>query len=251
MSPPSVKDSKEKGLADAPTLTARELPRPETGLALRPFPADVIELWKASEWSREAGPESHGFLYFTPKGTPYQAAGPRAWISNAAAFEIERQHNAVVYKLICSLASLGARLKGEGEAPSGNKSVNAGTQVAAGPSNASRQAALRLSIAPSYDSRETGPRFEVETRVNGRLSALRKIPDPFIRTTVMVGWRDMLSALFRLTRARVEVSVASKPHWNCPETMNTSNDSGVPSKESASSVSPNVAGASEEEKRSL
>lgn len=70
------------------------------------------------------------------------------------------------------------------------------------------QMALRLSINPTYDSRKTGPRFEVATRVNGRLNYRRKIIDPFVRTTVKVGWGAMLSALFRLTRVEVEVRVS-------------------------------------------
>ncbi len=49
--------------------------------------------------------------------------------------------------------------------------------------------------------------FTVATRLNGDLvGPVRQIHDPFIHTTVVIGWRDMLKGL--LTRKlRVEVTV--------------------------------------------
>lgn len=50
----------------------------------------------------------------------------------------------------------------------------------------------RQSIAPTYDHRETGDRFTVESRVNGRRAALVPIRDPFVFHRVTLGWRDRL-----------------------------------------------------------
>ena len=56
----------------------------------------------------------------------------------------------------------------------------------------------RISIAPTYDSRETGDRYTVTSKVNGKPVAWQeRIPDPFVRHTVYVAWRDLLSALIR------------------------------------------------------
>lgn len=40
---------------------------------------------------------------------------------------------------------------------------------------------MRQSIQPTYDSRETGPRFSVEYFVNGRSIDKTPISDPFLR----------------------------------------------------------------------
>lgn len=55
---------------------------------------------------------------------------------------------------------------------------------------------MRQSIPPTYDHGETGDRFTVETRLNGRRIAVRRVPDPFVSTTIAVGWRDRLRTLF-------------------------------------------------------
>lgn len=56
----------------------------------------------------------------------------------------------------------------------------------------------RVSIQPTYDSRETGPRYYVSAFVHGRAVTWRKpIDDPFVTTTVTVGWPDLLRALLR------------------------------------------------------
>lgn len=67
--------------------------------------------------------------------------------------------------------------------------------------------AERMSIRPTYDSRETGPRYHVTVRVNSRTLVLRhRTPDPFVNQRVIVGWRDLLTSLLR-RRAVVEVIV--------------------------------------------
>ena len=70
----------------------------------------------------------------------------------------------------------------------------------------------RQSIEPTYDSAETGPRYHVTTRVDGRTVAFQKpIDDPFAYTTVRVAWRDVLRAAFRRHRLTVEVVVGGDP----------------------------------------
>lgn len=72
--------------------------------------------------------------------------------------------------------------------------------------------AKRVSIQPTYDSRQTGPRYHVTSKVNGRVATWRQpVPDPFVRTQVFVmGWRDLLGALLR-HRMVVEVLVGGDP----------------------------------------
>lgn len=64
------------------------------------------------------------------------------------------------------------------------------------------------SVKATYDSRETGPRYHVTTRINGRtLTFQEPAPDPFARTTVVVSWRDALRGLLLRGRLVVEVLV--------------------------------------------
>lgn len=57
---------------------------------------------------------------------------------------------------------------------------------------------VRQSIQPTYDSRETGPRFCVTSEIGDRTIAFRQpIPDPFVRQTIHVGFWDLLRGLFR------------------------------------------------------
>lgn len=51
----------------------------------------------------------------------------------------------------------------------------------------------RESIAPTYDHRETGDRFTVETRINDHRLNVTPIRDPFIHHRVVIGWRDLFS----------------------------------------------------------
>lgn len=72
------------------------------------------------------------------------------------------------------------------------------------------QGEKRQSVQPTYDHRETGDRFTVETRIDDRRIALVGTPDPFIHTTVTVGWRDLLRGLLH-RRLRVSVVVGGDP----------------------------------------
>lgn len=57
---------------------------------------------------------------------------------------------------------------------------------------------MRNSIRATYDSRETGDRYHVTTEIGNQTIAFRvPIPDPFVRQTVTVGWRDLLRGLLR------------------------------------------------------
>lgn len=64
----------------------------------------------------------------------------------------------------------------------------------------------RESIPPTYDHRETGDRFTVESRVSGRRISVTPTRDPFVCQRVTVGWRDLLRGLLR-RRLEVETLV--------------------------------------------
>jgi hypothetical protein len=56
----------------------------------------------------------------------------------------------------------------------------------------------RASIQPTYDSRATGPRYTVTTRVGDRtIEFERRLLDPFVNHRVTIGWPDLLRALLR------------------------------------------------------
>lgn len=56
----------------------------------------------------------------------------------------------------------------------------------------------RTSIQPTYDSRETGPRYYLSTFVRGRSLDWRKpIDDPFVSAEITIGWPGLLRALLR------------------------------------------------------
>lgn len=66
----------------------------------------------------------------------------------------------------------------------------------------------RESITPTYDHRKTGDRFTVQYSLNGvPLGDPKPITDPFVRGTVIVGWRDALRCLFRSRKVVVEFRV--------------------------------------------
>ena len=70
---------------------------------------------------------------------------------------------------------------------------------------------MRNSIRATYDSRETGPRYHVTTQVGDRTVGFRvRVPDPFVRHVVTVGWPDLLRGLLR-RRLRVTVIVGGDP----------------------------------------
>jgi hypothetical protein len=71
---------------------------------------------------------------------------------------------------------------------------------------------MRQSIRPTYDSRETGPTYHVTTRIGDRTITFQEpIADPFVRTTIHVGWRDVLRELLRRRRLRITVIVGGDP----------------------------------------
>jgi hypothetical protein len=67
----------------------------------------------------------------------------------------------------------------------------------------------RQSIQPTYNAEKTGPRFTVESRLNGKRIALEKISDPFVFHRVVIGWRDLLG--FILRGRSIEVVVSGDP----------------------------------------
>lgn len=70
--------------------------------------------------------------------------------------------------------------------------------------------AKRQSIEPTYDHRETGDRFTVETVINGRPLGITPTRDPFVNHRVVVGWRDLVVSLLR-RRLEVVVIVGGDP----------------------------------------
>lgn len=69
----------------------------------------------------------------------------------------------------------------------------------------------RQSIEPTYDSRETGDRYHVTYKAGSRVVEWEKrMPDPFGRFTLTLGWRDLLRGLVR-RRLAVEVLVGADP----------------------------------------
>jgi hypothetical protein len=67
----------------------------------------------------------------------------------------------------------------------------------------------RQSIAPTYDSRETGPGYHVTTWFNGHVIEWEKrLDDPFVHHTATIGWPDLLRSLLR-RRAVVAVSIGA------------------------------------------
>jgi hypothetical protein len=57
---------------------------------------------------------------------------------------------------------------------------------------------LRQSISPTYDSRLSGLRYHVTTRIDDRTVEFRKpLGDPFVRHAIHLGWRDLLRGMLR------------------------------------------------------
>lgn len=83
-------------------------------------------------------------------------------------------------------------------------------------------ASARKSIRSTYNHRDTGDRFTVETRIDGKRNARATVPDPFVNTTVYVRWRDLLRGLFR---RGLQVSVhVSGGHDICEDVMELNDD---------------------------
>lgn len=67
---------------------------------------------------------------------------------------------------------------------------------------------LRLSIAPSYNSNKTGPRFTISSYLGGEAICLRQpIADPFVTHRVIIHWWDAIKCLLRHGRIEVEMNV--------------------------------------------
>lgn len=67
---------------------------------------------------------------------------------------------------------------------------------------------LTSSVRATYNSVESGPQFHVTTYVGDRnVSFQEPIADPFVRSTVHVGWWDVLRQLARHRSVRVTVVV--------------------------------------------
>lgn len=66
---------------------------------------------------------------------------------------------------------------------------------------------MRTSIEPTYDSRETGNRFQVESRINGQRIGQQSIADPFVTHTVTIGFWDAIKAFLFDRKLRVEFRV--------------------------------------------
>lgn len=70
---------------------------------------------------------------------------------------------------------------------------------------------IRQSIEPTYDSRETGPRYHVTYKLNGRVITWQeRLDDPFVRAVLRVSWLDRLKSLLRRDM-EVEVLVSADP----------------------------------------
>lgn len=70
----------------------------------------------------------------------------------------------------------------------------------------------RQSVEATYDSRDSGYRFHVTTRVGARTIAFqRPVADPFVRATISVGIWDALRALLRFRPIEVTVIVGGDP----------------------------------------
>jgi hypothetical protein len=68
---------------------------------------------------------------------------------------------------------------------------------------------MKTSITPTYDSRETGPRYWVTTRVGDRVIAFHQpLDDPFARTWVNLSVRDLLLGVLR-RGLKVEVTIGA------------------------------------------
>lgn len=64
----------------------------------------------------------------------------------------------------------------------------------------------RHSIEPTYDSRETGPRYHISSTINDKpVDKRTPLSDPFVRYTLAIHWWDALRAI--LTRGHLDVEV--------------------------------------------
>lgn len=67
---------------------------------------------------------------------------------------------------------------------------------------------MRKSIEPTYDSRVDGKQYSVTVWLNDKvLDFERKIDDPFVSTSVTVGWWDAIKSIVMRRCVRVNVHV--------------------------------------------
>jgi hypothetical protein len=74
-----------------------------------------------------------------------------------------------------------------------------------------RDVSKRASIQPAYDSRRTGPPYQLTCWVNGhRADGWDRLYDPFARRPLRIGWRDLLSGLLHHGLV-IEVQTSTDP----------------------------------------
>jgi hypothetical protein len=67
---------------------------------------------------------------------------------------------------------------------------------------------VRNSIRPTYDSRETGPRYHVSVRLNGKtLLFQRPVDDPFVSQKVTITWAGLIRSALRFRPLVAEILV--------------------------------------------
>lgn len=70
---------------------------------------------------------------------------------------------------------------------------------------------MRQSIEPTYDSRETGPRYHVTYKLDGHvITWQQRLDDPFVRAALHISWLDRLKSLLRRDM-EVEVLLGADP----------------------------------------
>lgn len=68
---------------------------------------------------------------------------------------------------------------------------------------------MRRSIEPTYDSRETGERYNITVWVNDHAELFqRPIDCPFVRQSVTIGWWYALKSLLTFTPIKVEMCMS-------------------------------------------
>jgi|GEM_PF-3341376 len=72
----------------------------------------------------------------------------------------------------------------------------------------------RQSIAPTYDSRQTGDAYTVEVREDDKRIDKHAVADPFVNTTIHVrGWRNALAVLLHRYCCSVHVGAVDPARY--------------------------------------
>lgn len=99
-----------------------------------------------------------------------------------------------------------------------------GMCIEAGPLENRPERALRLSINPTYDHRDTGDRFTVSSSIGGvTICDEKPIRDPFVSHTIRIHWRDALKCLFWNREIKVCVRVSGDSEI-CEDVMELDGD---------------------------